>query len=158
MKIFQKKLYLKIYNNAKSDQHRLIMRIEHIERMLKFKTEDNDISDLIQYSIGLELIKIYQNISGKKYSLTVHKRSPNLVSSFYRFLNKNKECIDYKDDICDSNNPLFKAALGKLKELALEKNTINVIKYLNIVEDLYNKSEDELLYSFTLPIREYKKK
>ena len=80
-----KALYLKNYENAKSDQHRLIMRIEHIERMLSYKTLEQDLLDLIEYSIGLELIKIYQNISGKKYTLTVNKRSPLLVSSFYRF-------------------------------------------------------------------------
>ena len=33
-----------------------------------------------------------------------------------------------------------------------------MIKYLNIVKYLYDNKEDELLYSFTLPIREYKKK
>ena len=152
-----KTLYLKTYKNASSNQHRLIMRIEHIERMLNFKCDDNDISDLVKYSIGLELIKIYQNISGKKYNLTVHKRSPILVSSFYRFLNKNKECVDYKDSICDINNPLFMFALGYIKDVAKQKNVVNVIKYLDIIEELYNNKEDELLYSFTLPVREYKK-
>ena len=153
-----KDLYLKNYINAKSDQHRLIMRIEHIERMLEYKTDDEEIVELIKYSIGLELIKIYQNISGKKYNLTVHKRSPLLVSSFYRFLNKNKECVDYKDSICDINNPLFKFALNYLKNEAKEKNVTNVLKYLNIIECLYQNKEDELLYSFTLPIKEYQKK
>ena len=153
-----KSLYLKSYSNAKSDQHRLMMRIEHIERMLNFRSDDNEIIELIRYSIGLELVKIYQNISGKKYSLTVHKRSPLLVSSFYRFLNKNKECIDYKDSICDINNPLFKFALEEIKSVAESKNVTNVIKYLGIIEKLYVNKEDELLYSFTLPIREYQKK
>ena len=153
-----KELYLKSYTNAKSDQHRLIMRIEHIERMLNYKTLEQDIMDLIKYSIGLELIKIYQNISGKKYSLTVHKRAPILVSSLYRFLNKNKECIDYKDCICDINNPLFMFGLNYIIDVAKKKNVTNVIKYLNIVKYLYDNKEDELLYSFTLPIREYKKK
>ena len=153
-----KALYLKNYDNAKSDQHRLIMRIEHIERMLKFNSEDIDVLDLIKYAIGLEIIKIYQNISGKKYSLSIHRHSPNLVSAMYRFLNKNKDCIDYKDSICDLNNPLFKFALEHLKNVAKTKNVTNVIKYLEIIEELYNKKEDELLYSFTLPIREYKKK
>lgn len=153
-----KSLYLKNYSNAKSNQHRLIMRIEHIERMLKFKTDDNDILELIKYSIGLELIKIYQNISGKKYSLTVHRHSPNLVSSLYRFFNKNKECVDYKDNLCDLNNPKFKHTLNQIKRVAENKNVTNVIKYLSIIEELYNMKEDELLYSFTLPIKEYKKK
>lgn len=153
-----KALYLKNYENAKSDQHRLIMRIEHIERMLSYKTLEQDLLDLIEYSIGLELIKIYQNISGKKYTLTVNKRSPLLVSSFYRFLNKNKECIEYKDSICDINNPLFSFSLNYIKEAAVKKNVINVIRYLDIIEKLYKNKEDELLYSFTLPIREYKKK
>ena len=39
-----------------------------------------------------------------------------------------------------------------------KKNVINVIRYLDIIEKLYQNKEDELLYSFTLPIREYKKK
>ena len=153
-----KALYLKVYPNAKSDQHRLIMRIEHIERMLGYNTLDKDLLDLIEYSIGLELIKIYQNISNKKYTLTANKKSPLLVSAFYRFLNKNKECIDYKDSICDINNPLFSFALNYLKEVAISKNVVNVIRYLDIIEKLYKNKEDELLYSFTLPIREYKKK
>ena len=153
-----KSLYLKKYLNAKSDQHRLIMRIEHIERMLKFKSDDNDILDLIKYSIGLELIKIYQNISSKKYSLSVHKRSPILVSSLYRFFNKNKECIDYKDNLCDLNNPKFKSTLMIIRNIAESKKVVNVLKYLRIIEELYDAKEDELLYSFTLPIKEYKKK
>ena len=48
--------------------------------------------------------------------------------------------------------------LNQIKEVAKSKNATNVLKYLSIIEDLYNKKEDELLYSFTLPIREYKKK
>ena len=40
----------------------------------------------------------------------------------------------------------------------ISKNVVNVIRYLDIIEKLYKNKEDELLYSFTLPIREYKKK
>ena len=38
---------------------------------------------------------------------------------------------------------VFKFALEHLKNVAKTKNVTNVIKYLEIIEELYNKKEDD---------------
>nr|MDE5566148.1 hypothetical protein [Anaeroplasmataceae bacterium] len=55
-----KNLYLKNFPNATSSQHRFLWRMELIEALKEYQISDEEISDLKEYAIGIELIKIYQ--------------------------------------------------------------------------------------------------
>ena len=152
-----KRLYLNIYPNAQSSQHRFLWRMELIEDLINYKNSDEEIQELMEYAIGLEIIKIYQILSGKLYTMSLGKRKPFLVSSFYRFIKKNKTAIQHIDKINDIKNPLIKNSLAELLKLAISKNAIGPIKYINLLQDLYEKQNDSLLYSLSLPLKEYKK-
>lgn len=152
-----KNLYLKNFPNATSSQHRFLWRMELIEALEKYQSSDEEISDLKEYAIGTELIKIYQLFSGKEYALSLARRKPVLVSAFYRFIKKNKESVSYVDKINDLKNPFILSSLDHLLELSIEKNVIAVTKYINFLKELYEAKEDALLYAFALPVKDYKK-
>lgn len=153
-----KKQYLSQYPNASANQHRVLWRLDLIDKLMSYKTADQDIEDLIEHSIGLELIKIYQLVSGKLYKVTTGKKNPYLVSAFYRFLNKNRSLAGLIESITDINHPLFRDTISKFLEVAKSKNTEAVIKYLDFINSLCETGQDELVYAITLPIKEYKKK
>ena len=153
-----KTLYLNKYPDATAAQHRIIWRLEIIEDLKKYQSDDEDIMDLAQYAIGLELIRIYQLLSGKLHKISLSKRTPFLVSSFYRFLNKNRTLVQHINKINDIKNPLFKSSVDALLKVAVKKNISGPIRYLRLLEKLYMEKEDNLLYGFALPIKDYKKK
>ncbi len=152
-----KEIYLKNYPNASSSQHRVIWRLEQIEKLIEFKTDTKEVQEIAEYAVGLELIKLYQLVSGKLYQMSLRRRAPEWVSSFYRFLNKNKSAVSYIHHIIDLKDPLFHSSMQELQELASQKGYTSVVNYLNLIQNCYAQKEDDLLYSFTLPLREYKK-
>lgn len=152
-----KQEYASLYPNANSNQHRFLWRVEMIERLLSFSSENEDIKELVSYCVGLEIIKIYQLFSGKNYPLQLRRRPPFLVSSMYRFLKNNKSALVHIDKITDMKHPLMKASLQSLLQLALRKNAKGAIQYLEVLKNLYEKQEDDLLYAMSLPLKEYKK-
>lgn len=150
-------LYLREYPNATSSQHRLLWRLELVDTLLKFTSTDDDIQELVEYSIGLEIIKMYQLITGKQYKMSLGRRKPYLVSSFYRFLKNNKGSFSHLDKIDDIQHPLLKSSLNELIRLAERKAAKGPQKYLELLKCLFEKEEDALFYALALPIREYKK-
>ncbi|MDE5868213.1 MAG: hypothetical protein K2H02_04645, partial [Anaeroplasmataceae bacterium] len=76
---------------------------------------------------------------------------------FYRFIKKNKESVSYVDKINDLKNPLILSSLDQLLKLSIEKNVNAATKYINFLKELYIAKEDNLLYAFALPIKDYKK-
>lgn len=152
-----KKLYLKEFPNASSNQHRFLWRMELIQALQEYQTADTDVDELKDYAIGLEILKIYQLFAGDKNSLELGRRKPVLLSSFYRFLKKNKESLSYLSQIQDFKNPYIQTALARFVQLAKEKNAHYVLQYVNLLIELYQRKEDALLYAFALPLKEYKK-
>lgn len=152
-----RRLYFKSFPKATSSQHRFLWRMELIESLKAYEIDDEEIMDLKEYAIGLEIIKIYQLFSGKEYTLSLARRKPILVSSFYRFIKKNKNSLSYIDKINDLKHPLILSSLNRLLELSIEKNVDSVTKYISFLKELYEKKEDALLYAFALPIKDYKK-
>ncbi len=153
-----KEQYLNFYEKASSEQHRLLWRIEIIEELRAFAVEDLDIKELVNYAIGLELIKILKLVTKDNNKSLIGKRNPYLVSSFYRFLNNNKNLIALANNIDDIRSPLFLSSIDHLIKEAKSKNNKAVVKYLLFLKELYEKGNDGLLYALALPIREYKKK
>lgn len=153
-----KKLYLKNFPTAVSNQHRFLWRMELIEELRGFTSEDLEILDLKEYAIGLEIVRIYQAFAGKEYRIDLGRRKPKLISEFYRFIKKNKASLPLIEKINDIRHPLLKDSIHQLFHLAEEKKANSVIKYLNFLKTLYEQKEDSLLYSFSLPIKDYKNK
>lgn len=153
-----KQQYLKQYVHANSHQHRVLWRLELIEELQQFHTDHEQVEELVHYAIGLEIVKLYQLLSGKVYDVSLRKKTPYLVSCFYRFLNKQKAMLQYIDKITDMKHPLFKSSMQAMKEKAEQIHNEGVLAYLSLLEDLYVRGEDGLLYSLSLPIREYKKR
>lgn len=152
------KEYLKEYPNALPSGHRILWRINLIKELVDFKSNDNDVLDLVLYSIGLEIIKILELLSNDDYKISLDRRTPYLLSNFYRFLNKNENMVLYIDKILDIKNPLFKSSINHMLDYATKKKVNGPIRYLNLLLDLYNNGEDALVYALALPLKEYKKK
>lgn len=153
-----KQQYLNLFETASSKQHRLLWRIEIIEELQAFSTEDLEINDLVNHAVGLELLKILELVTNDKNKSLIGKRNPYLVSSFYRFLNNNKNLVDLATNIDDIRSPLFLSSINHLILEAKTKNNKAVVKYLIFLKELYDSGKDGLLYALALPIREYKKK
>ena len=90
--------------------------------------------------------------------MSLNRRTPYLLSNFYRFLNKNDDIVKYCEKILDIKNPLFKPSMTYLLEYANKKKVQGPIRYLRLLWDLYDKGEDSLVYALALPLKEYKKK
>lgn len=152
-----RKLYLKKYPNATSAQHRVIWRLDAVELLKNYQTEQKQIKAVAQYAIGLELIKLYQLLSGKVTPMNLRIKTPEWVSSFYRFLRRFKDANQHVEKILDIKHPLFLSGITELMNLAKNKNYIHVLAYLTFIRQLYDEQNDDLLYGFTLPLRAYKK-
>lgn len=153
-----RKEYINQYPDSNSAQHRVLWRIDIIKELINFKHNDQDVLDLVEYAIGLELIKILELLSNYQYKMSLNRRTPYLLSNFYRFLNKNDDIVKYCEKILDIKNPLFKSSITYLLEYANKKKVQGPIRYLKLLWDLYNKGEDSLVYALALPLKEYKKK
>ncbi len=153
-----KEEYLKQYPNAKPSGHRVLWRINLINELIGFSSIDSDVLDLCNYCIGLEIVKILELLSDVNYKINLDRKTPFLLSNFYRFLNKNENMILYVDKILDIKNPLFRSSINYLLDMANKKKVNGVIRYLSLLLDLFNKGEDSLVYALALPLKEYKKK
>lgn len=70
---------------------------------------------------------------------------------------KNKTSLQHIDKITDIKNPLIKNSFEELLKLAIDKNAIGPIKYITLLQELYQNQNDSLLYALSLPLKEYKK-
>jgi hypothetical protein len=152
-----KEVYLTSYPNATSNQHRLLWRLELIDELLAYTHSDPDIMDLAKYAIGIEIIKIYQLLTGQTYDVSINRRRPYLVSSFYRFLKKNPSAVIYIERLNDIKNPLFSSSIDALLDLAKQNTATGPIRYLSLLKELYREKKDALLYALALPIKDYKR-
>ena len=153
-----KEEYLRQYPNALPNGHRVLWRIDLIKALEDYVSSDSDVLDLVKYSIGLEIIKILELLSKDDYKISLDRRTPYLLSNFYRFLNKNENMLLYVNNILDIKNPLFRVSINHMLDYANKKRVVAPVKYLNLILDLYNKGEDSLVYALALPLKEYKKK
>ena len=150
--------YKMLYPSSKKEQHRILWRHDLIEKLNSHKTNNEEEKNTINYCIGLELIKIYELVYKNKYKVDTIKRTPMYISSFYRFLNKNKTLYSYLDYLSDSDHPLFLSSLKSLRALAANKKIIGAVNYLDMILKAYSSSDMDLVYALALPIKEYKKK
>lgn len=150
--------YKEIYPTSKKEQHRVVWRIENIMRLSDISNSNKDITDLIQYCIGLELNKIHRTIHGIDYK---HKKDfvlPTTVVSLYRFLNRNPEYVAYVKYLGDADHPLFYDKLKSLYEAVSLKKMQGAMDYLGFMITLYKGGLKDLVYAIALPILEYRKK
>ena len=152
-----KEEYLANFSDASANQHRIIWRLELIDTLRKYENEDEEISELVEYSIGLEIVRIYQLLSGKLYKQTTGRRTPKILSLTYRFFNKNKGSSAYLEKITDIKNPIFNSAINYLLDLAKRRNTVGPIKYFSLLKELYLNGEDDLVFALTVPLKEYRR-
>lgn len=153
-----KDCYHSYYPHANSKQHRVLWRLELIDELKQYEVTNEKEQELVQYAIGLEIAKLYQLLSGKNIEISLKKKTPYYVSNFYRFLNKQKAMVQHIDKIIDLKHPLFQSSMNCLKSKAQQVNNQGALQYLNLIQKLYNQQEDGLLYSLSLPIRDYKKR
>lgn len=149
--------YKNIYKNAKREQHRIIWRYELINELKNCGTKDYE-KEIINYCIGIEIIKIYELIFGTKYIIENKKNVPVSIGNFYRFLNKNKELYYMLDYLIDTSHPLFLKTILKIKTIAYKKGFKEAVNYLEMIEKAYNAKNYDIVYSLALPIKEYKRK
>lgn len=150
--------YKEIYPNSTREQHRIIWRYELILKVSAIDNDNKDLQELMFYSIGLELNKIYKLIYGIDYNHKDDFELPQTVISLYRFLNRNKEYIPYIECLKDSEDPLYYESLKYIYEGASLKKMEKARDYLGFLLALYKGGEHDLLYALGLPIKEYKKK
>lgn len=150
--------YKKNYPSASKNQHRILWRYDLIMKLNRLVWETKEEQEVIHYCIGLELAKIYELTFRAKYKVEMQMKLPAYISSFYRFMNKNKDlyiCLNY---VKDTTHPLFKTALERLRKAAAAKEIEDTVKYLDLIIAKYDCNELDLVYALALPIQEYKRK
>lgn len=150
--------YKKLYPTSKKGQHRILWRYDLIEKLSSYNIQNEEEKATIHYCIGLELIKIYELVFKNKYKVETVKKTPLYISSFYRFLNKNKDLYGYLDYLSDSDHPLFLSSIKTLKAEAEKKRVVGAINYLDMILKAYDANSLDFVYALALPIKEYKKK
>ena len=150
--------YNNLYPSSKKEQHRILWRCDLIEKLSSYNVTNEDEKLTIHYCIGLELVKIYELVFKNKYKVETIKRTPMYISSFYRFLNKNKELYSYLEYLNDSDHPLFLSSLKTLRAEAANKRIVGAVNYLDMILNAYASHNLDFVYALALPIKEYKKK
>ena len=152
------KEYHKSYPNSKRSQHRILWRYELVKRLGDINYKDDDMNQVIKYCLGLELNKMYELIFDLKYNITVSKKLPILISSFYRFLNKNREYVKTLPYLKSPDHPFFEKTLIRLYNAVSVKKLKPAKKYLKMIIDARDNNDLDLAYALALPIKDYKKK
>ncbi len=150
--------YKKNYPGANKNQHRILWRYDLILKLNSLKCNGLEEQEVVHYCIGLELAKIYELTFHCKYKVTISSKLPTYLSSFYRFLNRNKDLYIYLDYMKDTTHPLFKTSIDQLRKTAINKNLEDTVKYLDLILSKYEDGNLELVYALALPIQEYKRK
>lgn len=150
--------YNKLYPNSKKGQHRILWRKDLIEKLIHYRTSKEEEKNVINYCVGLELIKIYELVYQSKYKVETLKKTPMYISSFYRFLNKNKNLYSYLDYIDNTEHPMFIASIKILRNEAEKKKIKGAVSYLDMIISLHQQNELDMAYALALPIKEYKRK
>lgn len=153
-----KKEYKKLYPNAQASQHRVLWRIDLIDEIEKYKTNDSDVEDLKHYCIGLEIVKIYELIYQQSNIASVSKRLPYLISNCYRFFNNNQGLCPHIEKIFDLKNPSFFSSIEQLIDMAKRKKQNGALRYFSLLKSLALQKKDALLYALALPLKEYNRK
>lgn len=151
-------VYMQLYPTAKKEQHRILWRKDLILHLKNYQTKNLDEAAVIEYCIGLELIKMYKLIYQVEYKMDLMKRTPTYIAAFYRFLNKNKHLYGHLNYLSDSDHPLFLNSIIKLRDEALKKKVTGAVRYLNMIIDSYEEKKLDFVYALALPIKEYRKK
>lgn len=149
--------YKKLYKNAKRQHHRIVWRYELIQELEKYYKNSFE-EEIVRYSIGIEIIKIYELIFGYSFKIENKEKLPQGIAYFYRFMNKNKDLYYLLDYLLDSSNPLFGKSIHKLYEETIKKGFKEASNYLNMIERAYNEKNYDIVYSLALPIKQYKRK
>ena len=58
----------------------------------------------------------------------------------------------------DIENPLFKSSIEEIIQHCRNNNIKVPYKFFSLLERLYKCGDDSMVYAFSLPVREYKKK
>jgi len=146
------------YQESKRENNRIVWRYELVLKLMDVSNDNLDIMEVIKYSIGIELNKMYKMLWGKDYNHREDFNLPKMVLSAYRFFNRNPEYISYIKHLKDSDDPLFFRSLKTVYEGASVKKMQSLMDYLGFIITLYYGQQWDLVYAITLPILEYKKK
>lgn len=150
--------YKQIYPNAKKEQHRVIWRYELILKLDAISNNNTNLTEVIDYCIGLELNKMYKHIFGKDYKHRAEFGLPSMILSVYRFFNRNPEYRPYIGHLTDHDDPLFFESLKAVYEGVSLKKMQGAMDYLGFLITLYMANQADMIYAIALPISEYRAK
>lgn len=139
---------------ADSNKNRIVWRYNLIKKLSLLEYNDIKEKEIIDYSIRLELIKIYEQILNVKYKEEYKFHLPEYIANTYRFFNKNKYLVNYIQYIVNVENPLFLKTINLFRNEAYHMNN-NIYKYFDLIIKYY-KEDSEIAYALCLPIKNYK--
>ncbi len=133
-------------------QNRLIWRLELLKNALDWKSNDNEINNLIDYIIEFQLQKVLEialNITGQYQKLRKLK-IPYLLKEVYRAIDKDpKRIVPLLNHLHDNRHPFFRQDLLELEKL------INNHKALKVVNLLKNLDDEKRIYLLGSVIKRY---
>ncbi len=157
-----KKRYLEIYSNSNKYQHRLLWRIDLIERLSQIKTNDTFEKEIYQYAIMFEIIKLHElacKIENKDIILLSNKLPvPKLLKGYYKMLNNNQNLIDTANNLHDMTHPLFQNSLEKCFSTAIDRKLKDANSYLSIISNYNMLNNSDMVYAIGILAKQYKKR
>lgn len=156
-----KDLYLKEFHTEDTNRHRLLWRIQLINKLNNLSTSNTLEKELYHYAVAYEinkLISVADEMEGKKvYKRTVNLPLPKYMIYFFRMLNNNPSVKPHLSTIYDADHPYFLENLNTLLDTSKKDNNINCTKLLNLMLDAYNKEDNDYIYSIGVLLKKYKK-
>ncbi len=141
---------------AENNHNRIVWRYNLIQKLNSLNLKEQKVNEVINYAIRLEVIKIYEQITGIKFKEEYNFRLPDYIGNTYRFINRNKYLANYIGYLVNVENPLFLKTINLFKEEARNANN-NIYKYFDLIIK-YFYEDSEIAYALCLPIKNYRLK
>lgn len=143
--------YMLIYPDSTNSTHRVLYRMTVIEKLNELKLDDENLNELIRYSIFIEIIKINKLL---KFNVFVNNAKPKIIKALYKFLNKSKEARGLIAYLRDYDHPFFLKSL--INNIKLSSGSPLANLYYKYVYELYSNNDFDILYGVLSIIRNYK--
>lgn len=135
-------------------QNRLIWRLELLKNAVDWKTNDNEINNLIDYIIQFQLQKVLEialNLTGQ-YKKIRRIKVPYLLKEFYRAIKKNESKITpLINHLHDNRHPFFYEDIKELEKV------IDNYKALKVLDLLKSLDDEKRIYLLGSIIKQYNK-
>ncbi len=150
--------YKEIYPSG--DKDRFIYRISLIHKLKRIKTNNILDEELVDYSIGYQIVKVHEIICSLRgipnKTQDIPRRVPKYIISMFKMFNNNAVLAANVRYLCDVTHPLFKTSYKNCMEYALKFSLKYCIVFLEKLNEAILEDDIDLVYCYAVCLKNYK--